>query len=257
MTFPLYIPIGPWHVHPHALFDLLAYVTGGQVFWWMRRTGRAQKHRFEQYMWVIVGMAGGAMLGAKLLAWAEAFPTFWAHRTDLAIWAGGKTIAGGLMGGWIGVEIAKYYVRLGESTGDAVAFALITGIAVGRIGCFLTGLPDMTYGITSALPWAVDFGDGIRRHPTQLYEIAFLVATGICLCNLRRLPNGSLFRIFMASYLLFRFFVEFVKPRDFRLAGLSPIQIASLIGAIVAVMSLRRLLVSKPADLLVAEESQA
>jgi prolipoprotein diacylglyceryltransferase len=117
----------------------------------------------------------------------------------------------------------------------------------------------MTYGIASTLPWAVDFGDGIRRHPTQLYEIAFLIMTGILLWNLRRrwLPSGSLFRLFMASYLFFRFGVEFLKPRDFRVVGLlSPIQVASLAGAMVAVISLRRILASEPVDLVVAEGSQ-
>jgi prolipoprotein diacylglyceryltransferase len=46
---------------------------------------------------------------------------------------------------------------------------------VGRIGCFLTGLADNTYGTPTGLPWGVDFGDRIHRHPTQLYEIAFLM----------------------------------------------------------------------------------
>ena len=30
---------------------------------------------------------------------------------------------------------------------------------VGRIGCFLSGLPDGTYGLPSSLPWAIDLGD--------------------------------------------------------------------------------------------------
>jgi len=54
---------------------------------------------------------------------------------------------------------------------------LVMGIAIGRVGCFLTGLPDHTYGVHSSLPWAVDFGDG-PRHPTQLYEIAFVMLLG-------------------------------------------------------------------------------
>ena len=70
----------------------------------------------------------------------------------------------------------KRYIGLRTSTGDLYAIPLALGIAIGRIGCFLTGLSDNTYGVPSNLPWAVDFGDGIPRHPTQLYEILFLLA---------------------------------------------------------------------------------
>ena len=88
---------------------------------------------------------------------------------------GGKTIVGALTGGLIAVELLKRYIGLRHSTGDLYAIPLALGIAIGRIGCFLTGLPDNTYGTPARLPWAVDFGDGIPRHPTQLYEIAFLL----------------------------------------------------------------------------------
>ena len=70
----------------------------------------------------------------------------------------------------------KRYIGLRTSTGDLYAIPLALGIAIGRIGCFLTGLSDNTYGTATNLPWAINFGDGIPRHPTQLYEIAFLLA---------------------------------------------------------------------------------
>ena len=108
------------------------------------------------------------------------------------------------------------------------------GTIIGRVGCFMTGLEDKTYGTATTLPWGIDFGDGIARHPTQLYEIAFMIALGIfMLIRMRRpYPNGYLFRIFMIGYLLFRFAVEFIKPRYDPWLGLSAIQIASLAGAL-------------------------
>jgi phosphatidylglycerol:prolipoprotein diacylglycerol transferase len=74
------------------------------------------------------------------------------------------------------VEIVKRSIGLRTSTGDLYAIPLAIGIAIGRIGCFLTGLSDNTYGNPTSLPWAINFGDGIPRHPTQLYEIVFLLA---------------------------------------------------------------------------------
>ena len=95
---------------------------------------------------------------------------------DPAYLVGGKTIVGALVGGLISVELAKRYIGLRTSTGDLYAIPLALGIAIGRIGCFLTGLSDNTYGTPTNLPWAVNFGDGIPRHPTQIYEIIFLLA---------------------------------------------------------------------------------
>jgi phosphatidylglycerol:prolipoprotein diacylglycerol transferase len=88
---------------------------------------------------------------------------------------GGKTIVGALVFGLIAVELMKRYIGVRQSTGDLYAIPLALGIAIGRIGCFLTGLSDNTYGTPTKLPWAINFGDGIPRHPTQLYEITFLL----------------------------------------------------------------------------------
>ena len=104
-------------------------------------------------------------------------------------------------------------------------------MCLGRVGCFLTGLPDHTYGNFTSLPWGVNFGDG-SRHPTQLYEIAFLMLLAIALLiRIRRpYPNGRLFRLFLAGYLGFRFAIEFIKPTYRPYMGLSAIQIACLAG---------------------------
>ena len=52
--------------------------------------------------------------------------------------------------------------------------------------------------------------------------------------------NGELFRLFMLGYLSFRFAVEFIKPSDKPLAGLSAIQFACTLGAGCCVISLWR-----------------
>ena len=63
-------------------------------------------------------------------------------------------------------------VGITHSTGAYFAPSLAIGIAIGRIGCFLSGLEDYTYGTPTTLPWGYDFGDGVLRHPVQLYEAA-------------------------------------------------------------------------------------
>jgi phosphatidylglycerol:prolipoprotein diacylglycerol transferase len=99
----------------------------------------------------------------------------WHNLHNPAYLMGGKTIVGALIFGLISVELMKRYIGVRQSTGDLYAIPLALGIAIGRIGCFLTGLSDNTYGTPTTLPWAINFGDGIPRHPTQLYEIVFLM----------------------------------------------------------------------------------
>jgi phosphatidylglycerol---prolipoprotein diacylglyceryl transferase len=241
MTFPVFFHIGPLRLHPHAVMEIIAYTGGFQLYRHLRR-----KHpptppvEFEQTMWILVGAILGALVGSKLLAIVESWPEYWAHRTDPAIWLGGKTIVGGLLGGWIGVEIAKRLLHHRQSTGDLFVFPLIFGMAVGRVGCFLTGLSDHTYGIPSSLPWAIDFGDGIPRHPTQIYEIFFLILLASILAFANIKHPGLLFRLFMLGYLTMRLAIEFIKPTYKPYVGLSAIQLACIAGIVASLHWLLR-----------------
>src|SRR5690349_15582384 len=201
MTFPVvFHPFGIPLPAP-AGFELAGYTLGFQFYLWLRRRSPAQRVPIEQNMWVIVGCVFGALIGSKILALVESPIDYWNMRADPRAFIGGKTIVGGLLGGWIGVEIAKRRLGVHRSTGDLFVYPLCLGMAIGRIGCFLTGLPDHTYGIHSSLPWAVNFGDG-PRHPTQLYEAIFLILFAIALrlfVGRSRTP-GVLFRSFLGGY---------------------------------------------------------
>jgi len=183
---------------------------------------------------VLVGLLLGAALGNK--------GVFLVERPDIAqalwqsgplIWPG-QSIVGGLLGGLIGVEIAKKLTGQTRSTGDAMVLPIAVGLSVGRIGCFLAGLHDDTYGLPTALPWGVDLGDGVPRHPTQLYEIAFVLPLGLALHRARFGMPGLAFKLFLSTYLLWRFAVEFLKPVPVAWPlGLSGIQWTCLVALIV------------------------
>ena len=100
-----------------------------------------------------------------------------AHWADPTFLLGGKTIVGGLIGGLIAVEWIKRRLGVVVATGDLLVLPLMLGIAIGRIGCFLSGLADRTYGSRHrACRGAWTSVTASLRHPTQLYEIAFLAA---------------------------------------------------------------------------------
>jgi len=228
IAFPVYIPLGPWLLHPHAVFETLAYFVGFRLYLLLRRRGGDAVS--DQTRWSVIAAAiAGAALGSKLLFWLEDPAQTWQHLwTDPVFLLSGKTIVGGLVGGLIGVELTKLALGVRESTGDLFAAPLALGAAIGRIGCFLTGLSDQTYGVATALPWGVDFGDGVTRHPTQLYEALFLGVLAVALLWLARKPhtNGDLFKLFMIGYLGFRLAIDFLKP-EVRFGGLSSIQWAA------------------------------
>jgi prolipoprotein diacylglyceryltransferase len=89
-------------------------------------------------------------------------------------------------------------------------------VIVGRFGCLFSGLPDGTYGTPTTLPWAVDLGDGVGRHPVQLYEsLAMLLFLGAYVAALRRRAPWALrrgFYVLVAWYGAQRFCWEFLKP---------------------------------------------
>src|SRR5947207_14198254 len=208
MTFPVNFHILGRTVPSHLVMEALGYCVGFQTYLMLRRREIDSNRSAVTHVWILAGAILGALVGSKVLAIVESFPEYWAARADPRVWMEGKTIVGGLLGGWIGVEIVKRIRGVRGSTGDAYVIPLILGIAIGRIGCFLTGLPDHTYGTFTALPWGINFGDGIARHPTQLYESLFALALGaaLLLVILRR-PHaeGDGFRWFMIAYLGFRF----------------------------------------------------
>jgi prolipoprotein diacylglyceryltransferase len=142
---------------------------------------------------------------------------------------GGKTIVGGLLGGWFGVEVVKRLSGIHHRTGDPFVLPLCLGIAIGRVGCLVAGLADDTYGKPTTLPWAVNLGDGIGRHPVQVYEILFLALLASVLSIKPNLPEGARFRIFLGSYLAWRVAIDFLKPQPL-VAGLNLIQWSCLAG---------------------------
>ncbi len=253
MTFPVYLDFFGWRVHPHPFFEVIAYAGGFQIYLAqrrrLRREGRSPAVNDEKTLSVLIGAVFGALVGAKLLAWWEQPPDLLAANVAtvpaLFPWlAGGKTIVGGLLGGWLGVELAKWGSGIKVSTGDAFVMPLIFGMAVGRIGCFLTGLADRTHGLATSLPWGVNLGDGISRHPTALYEIGFLLALAVFLRamapRLAGLGSGARFRVFIGCYAAFRFGIDFLKPRHPVFAGLSAIQVACMLAVILCLVLLLR-----------------
>lgn len=256
----MYVHFGRYRIHPHIFFETLAYFIAFWSYLSLRR--RFGDPVSTPIRWAVVAAAvAGAAFGSKLLFWFEDPELTWHNLHNLAYLMGGKSIVGAIVFGLISVELIKRYIGVHQFTGDLYAIPLALGIAVGRIGCFLTGLSDNTCGTFSTLPWAINFGDGIPRHPTQLYEIAFLLLLIPILYQILKRssaasweprssrplqevrispePNlhqpmrpfvaGDAFKFFVVAYLSFRLMCDFIKPYPRILLGLGGIQWACVL----------------------------
>ncbi len=222
----------------HPLFEALGY-TGGYALYRHQRARTGDILTDDRRWSIIAAAAVGALLGSRilgLLEYARVRGFDW-HQI-FAFTGGGKTIVGGLLGGWLAVELLKRLAHIRSRTGDLFAVPLCLGIAIGRIGCFFAGLADDTCGKPTNLPWGINFGDGIPRHPTQLYELVFLLLLAFALhrFNARSHRQGQTFRLFMAAYLLWRLLIDFIKPQPL-FHGLNVIQWACLAGLLALALS--------------------
>jgi phosphatidylglycerol---prolipoprotein diacylglyceryl transferase len=243
------LKLGPIAISPHFFLESLAYLAGFALY-------RRERQRTGDFLpspdrtSLMVAAILGAAVGSKLLAWFEDPLFTLRHWSDWAYLLGGKTIVGGLFGGTIAVEWAKARLGISRRTGDLFALPIVAGTAIGRIGCFLAGLRDHTYGSPTALPWGIDFGDGVPRHPTQIYEILFLIALGGLLVRLKAAPHreGDLFRVFLISYSAWRLGIDFLKP-DPRFGGLSTIQWCCVAGLLWYARDAKALILRRRASL--------
>jgi phosphatidylglycerol---prolipoprotein diacylglyceryl transferase len=192
----------PW-LYPFVM--AAAIVTGLLVG---RRTGRPLGLTRRQRLGLALGAFCGGMIGAKLPFAIYDWDGFLA---GTSWFDSGKTLVLGLVGGYFGVEAAKWALDIRVKTGDGFAAPVAAAIAVGRLACFCGGC---CFGQPTELPWGVDFGDGIRRHPTQLYEFLFHITAACILIQLlaRGRFRGQLIKLYIIAYLSFRFVTEFIRP---------------------------------------------
>jgi prolipoprotein diacylglyceryltransferase len=194
----------------HTVFDLLAACAalGMTLFvyrWRLKEAGQKID-------------TAGPLYGVALLAGA-AIGGFGAGTLNLFLsgqMGMGRSIVGALAGAIIAVELFKRWRGISGSTGLIFVPAFATSVVVGRWGCYFAGLADDTYGTPTALAWGHDFGDGVLRHPVQLYEsitMAVFLAAALVLIGRRNaffMRNG--FYLLVLAYASQRFLWEFLKP---------------------------------------------
>ncbi len=212
-------------VNIHLILEYAAFFIGFRYYVYLKKRIQDPIPSTNRLS-IIIGAVFGAFLGSRILGFLEN-PIVDFTPEYLIYLLSVKTIMGGLFGGLIGVELAKKIIKENKSSGDLFTYPIILGIIIGRIGCFLAGINEFTYGKETTSFLGMDLGDGVFRYPIALFEIVFLIVLWWCLRYFQRnykYKNGLLFQYFMISYFLFRFCIEFLKPNVFLIFGLSSIQ---------------------------------
>lgn len=230
MTIPFEPQFFGYNINIHLILEYLAFFLAFRYYIYLRKKS-SDKISTNNRLSIILGAAIGALIGSRLIGFLEN-PLVHISKENIIELLNTKTIMGGLFGGLLGVELAKKYIGETESSGDLFVFPIILGIFIGRIGCFLSGIKEFTYGNETSFFLGMDLGDGLLRHPVSLYEIVLLIVLFFILKHLQKnvtLKSGELFKFFMLAYFGFRFLIEFLKPNIFYLFGLSSIQILCVI----------------------------
>ena len=219
----------------------LAYIAGILAGWrigvmltrrarlWLNESPPMQPGMVEEYMtWAILGIMLGGRLGFVLF-YQPAY--YLAHPGEiLAIWQGGMSFHGGLLG----VIIASYIFALRHalpklSLADLIAACVAPGLFFGRIANFINA---ELWGRPTTMPWGVafpgqtaqscppEFGTPCGRHPSQLYEAGLEgLVLGVLLLVLvfafgwLKHP-GRISAVFFIGYGVARFIVEYFRVAD-------------------------------------------
>jgi phosphatidylglycerol---prolipoprotein diacylglyceryl transferase len=214
----------------HMVTDILSILIGAWYYIHLYKKRNSEEDSFKRTA-LLIGAGLGALIGSRLIASLEHPDLFFNPPTWLYYYSV-KTVAGGIAGGILGIEIVKFLMKIKESVGDIMVGPLALGIIIGRIGCFMIGLRDGTSGIVTTLPWGTDQGDGLMRHPTALYEIICVALLWFFIHKFKKadsVESGIYFRMFCIGYFTFRFFVEFIKPVHPLFLGITAIQWTSFI----------------------------
>ncbi|MBM3505124.1 MAG: prolipoprotein diacylglyceryl transferase [Alphaproteobacteria bacterium] len=240
---PTLIAIGPFAIRWYALAYVAAILAG---WYFVSRRARqpvaplTPKDADDFFVWATLGVVLGGRLGYVVFYKAG---YYLGHPLEiLAVWHGGMSFHGGLLGMILAIVVFARRRRIDVlAFADLVAVITPFGLLLGRIANFING---ELYGRVSDVPWAMVFPGGgpLPRHPSQLYEAALegavLFAVMLVLFYRTRLRErpGHLTAVFVGGYSLARFAAEFFREPDahlgFLLAGATMGQLLSLAAAL-------------------------
>jgi phosphatidylglycerol:prolipoprotein diacylglycerol transferase len=246
--------IGPIFIYFYGIILMLGALGGAFVASLeARRRGQDTELVWDGLIWVLIG----GIIGARIWHILTPPPSmvergittafYLTHPLDaLNIRSGGLGIPGAVIGGVIALLwfCRRRKIDFRQWT-DIAAPGLALGQTIGRWGNFFN---QELYGRPTTLPWAVHIDPQHRVpgfenyetfHPLFLYESLWNLGNMIFLLWLARryedrLKAGDVFLVYLVSYPVGRFFLEFLRLDASQVAGLNANQTLMLVVALAA-----------------------
>ena len=215
---PVLVRIGPLEVRWYGLMYLLGFALGYLVIRseLKRKKGAVPVEAADDLLfYLIIGLLVGGRIGYVLFYNLGEY--IYAPWEVFAIWHGGMSFHGGLMGMLVsGYIFARKRKARFLDLADIGALAAPLGLMLGRIGNFING---ELYGRIASVPWGMIFpmGGDLPRHPSQLYEALFegpILFLILWYLRTRIQRPGELLVAFLWGYGIFRFIIEFFREPD-------------------------------------------
>lgn len=260
MSIPDGFQLGPLFIKFYGIILMSGAVAGGFLAASeVKRRGRDPELVWDLLIWLIIGGVVGARLWHIFTpppsSIAAGFTTwhYLTHPLDaINLRLGGLGIPGAVIGGAVALFFwARKSKHSFAEWADIAAPALALGQAVGRWGNFFN---QELYGAPTNLPWKLyidrlhrlpGFYDVEYYHPLFLYESLWNLANMFLLLWLgkkydRKLRDGDLFFIYLVTYPLGRFLLEFLRLDSAQVAGLNANQTLMAVVAVVSAFLLWR-----------------
>ncbi|MFZ3174719.1 MAG: prolipoprotein diacylglyceryl transferase [Thiobacillus sp.] len=217
---PVALQLGPVAIHWYGLMYLIAFLQVILLGRWCIAhrpwSGWTVNMLDDVLFYGVLGVILGGRLGYVLFYKPM---EYLANPLDiLKLWEGGMSFHGGFLGVIIAMALfAKRHKLRWLSVTDFIAPLVPLGLAAGRLGNFING---ELWGRATDLPWGMVFpqaGDGIARHPSQLYQFAgegLLLFAVLWLYSSKPRPVGAISGVFLIGYGTFRFLAEFAREPD-------------------------------------------
>jgi len=244
-----YISLFGFNIYYYGLILAFGALAGILLaVWQARRKNLDEAFLYDALPWVIFGGIVGARLWhiftppPSMIAQGITTEFYLTHPLDaLNIRAGGLGIPGAVIGGFL--LFYWYARRKGEPIApwlDVFAPAIPLGQAIGRWGNFVN---QELYGAPTDLPWGIfiapenrlaGFHDQVFYHPIFLYEFLWNLASVFVMLWIGRryaksMKDGDLFLIYLISYPLIRFLLDFLRLDASELGGVNANQTFMLV----------------------------
>lgn len=216
---PTLLRLGPFEIRYYGIIYVLGFVIAYFLIYYLAKEKKLELSK-DDVADLIFYLIIGVILGARLFeVLVYNLKYYLANPFEIiAIWHGGLSFHGGLIGAIIAAFIYCRKKKVGfYDIADICVIPLAFGLFLGRIANFING---ELVGRVTDVTWCVKFRNYSGcRHPSQLYEsfknlVIFFVLWFI---KDKKLKKGLMFWSFVLMYSVFRFFVEFFRMPDAQL----------------------------------------